>query len=167
MVSETPDDLEVRGELPARSRSEWFWRRLPSTVGWDGLFPLVSPLCAYLSAQASPFVQSVVVTFVPMGVALARAKIGRRQIERACGNGDDTNRQLALGGAIVLLLALEVFTSIALLGKPGESWERIALIYAGYMACISFALRRPKRKVAEASAPVCDHAQTHRTDSQT
>jgi hypothetical protein len=121
-------------------------------VSWDGLLPLVSPICTWISARGSHFLQSVVVTFVPMIVALVRAKIGRRQLVRVCGNADDRNRQAALGSAIVLLLFLEVVTSILILGKQVMSWGEwgeVALAYLGYLVCITYALRPPKPAAAE------------------
>jgi hypothetical protein len=118
-------------------------------LAWDGLLPLVSPICTWISAQGPHFLQSVVVTFVPMAVAFVRAKVGRRQLVRACGNADDVNRQLALGSAIVLLLFLEVVTSVLILGQQMMSWGGVALVYLGYFMCIAYALREPKLKVAE------------------
>ncbi|HEV8000855.1 MAG TPA: hypothetical protein VGP63_13310 [Planctomycetaceae bacterium] len=149
------DHSTVELQPPLRSlRGDWVWRRLPSMLSWDGLLPLVSPVCTLISAQGPHFLQSVAVTFVPMAVALVRAKIGRRQIVRACGDGEDANRQLALGSAIVLLLFLEVVTSILVLGKPAMSWANVALLYVGYFACITYALRPPKPNVAEVPGEV-------------
>jgi peptidoglycan/LPS O-acetylase OafA/YrhL len=148
--AEAADRSTVEFESRPRSRwTDWLSRRIPSMLGWDGLLPLVSPICTWISAQGPHFLQSVVVTFVPMVVALVRAKIARRQLVRACGNAEDTNRQLALGSAIVLLLVLEVVTSILILGQQVMSWGGAALVYLGYFLCIAYALRPPKSNVAD------------------
>ncbi len=118
-------------------------------LGWDGLLPLVTPICTLISAQGPHFLQSVVVTIVPMIVALVRAKIGQRQLVRTCGDGKNNNRQRAMGSAIVLLLFLEIVTSTLVLGKPIMSWEGGALLYVGYLVCITYALRPPKPSLAE------------------
>jgi hypothetical protein len=151
--ADTADHPIVEVQSPPRfQRTDWLLRRIPATLGWDGLLPLVSPICTLISAQGPHFLQSVVVTFVPMVVALVRAKIGRRQLVRACGDDKNVNRQGALGIAIVLLLALEVVTSILVLDKRAPSWGAFgeaALLYLGYFACITYALRPPRIAVAD------------------
>jgi hypothetical protein len=143
---------------PRLQWTDWLSRRIPSMLGWDGLLPLVSPICTWISTRGPHFLQSVAVTFVPMAVALVRAKIGRRQLVRACGNAEDQNRQLALGSAIVLLLFLEVATSILILGQQMMSWGGVGLVYLGYFACITYALRPPKFNVAEGAGEITNPA---------
>jgi hypothetical protein len=146
------DSVTVDLETPPRSRwSEWLLRRIPSMISWDGLVPLISPLCTLAAAQGPHFLQSVTVTIVPMAIALVRTKIAHRQLVRVCGNADDRNRQSALGMAIVLLLALEVTFSTLVLGKPIMDWETVAMLYVAYFACITYALRPPKPSVADVS----------------
>jgi len=148
-------------EVESRPRpqwTDWLWRRIPPMLSWDGLLPLVSPICTLISAQGPHFLQSVAVSIVPMVVAFVRAKIGQRQLVRACGDGEDANRQLALGSAIVLLLFLEVVTSTLVLGKPIMSWAGAALLYVGYFVCISYALRPPKSNVAEVPGEITNPA---------
>jgi hypothetical protein len=151
-MTDTPHGLIA--EIDSQPRSWWkdWLRRLPSLLKWDGLLPLVSPICTLISAQCHAFVQSCAAVFVPMVIAFVRTKVAQRQLVRACGDGGDRNRQAALGSAIVLLLFLEVVTSAQILGKPIMSWDAAALLYLGYLACITYALRPLKQSVAEVPA---------------
>jgi hypothetical protein len=133
----------------SQRRAHWFertLRRIPSILQWDGLLPLVSPMCTLATLRAPHILQSMAVSLVPMVIALVRAKIGKRQLARACGDAGDSNRQLALGAAIVLLLGLEIFSSALILGKGNELWILVAVLYVGYLGCISYALRPPRMK---------------------
>jgi hypothetical protein len=136
-------------DLDSRPHSAWaerLWLRLPSLLNWDGLLPLIAPSSTMLVSLVPGWLGlgPLVAVFVPILVALARAAIAQRQIERACGDGRTFLRQIVLAMAIVLLLFLEITTSALILANaPLKFWAFAAIVYVAYFGCISYALRRP------------------------
>jgi hypothetical protein len=59
--------------------SEWLWRRILSMLSWDGLLPLVSPICTLISTRGPHFVQSVAVSIVPTVVASQHSRTSRQR----------------------------------------------------------------------------------------
>lgn len=119
--------------------------RVVSTLRWDGVLPLIAPLFTILSLAFLPpgHPMAVVGTlFVPIGVALARAAVAQKQLDRA-GNG--LWRTFGLAIAIALLLVFEILSSF--LGQvpaaPLVVWAVDGLLYPAYLLCICFALRPP------------------------
>jgi hypothetical protein len=95
--------------------------------------------------------EPIVVLFAPIIVALVRAGIAQKQLERVCGYRGAFIRQLTLAIAIALLMVLEIATSVFVLANaPLEFWGLAILLYAAYFACISFALR-PSVRVARSA----------------
>jgi hypothetical protein len=140
-------DLEMR---PHSSAGEWLRRWMPFVLSWDGILPCISPICT-LAANAAPqglVAVRVLAVLVPVGVALARAAIAQRQLDRVRVGERALLRPFVLAFAIVLLLFLEIGTSLLVLADaPLRFWGLAVIVYAAYFGCISYALRPSGTKV--------------------
>jgi hypothetical protein len=146
-VSDIPNDSFPVFDLEPRSALvDWFWR-IPLLLRWDGVLPLLSPITV-LSLSLLQFPRAVLGllgTLVPVCVALARAALAQREIVRVCGDRGTLDRHFALAIAIILLLVLDVVTTILVMMNAGmREWSLAALLYVGYVMFIAYALRLPR-----------------------
>ena len=143
-MSNIPNDSFPVFDLePQSALVDWLWR-IPLLLRWDGVLPLLSPITV-LSLSLLQFprvVLGLLGTLVPVCVALARAALAQREIVRVCGDRGTLDRHFALAIAIILLLVLDVVTTILLMMNAGlREWSLAALLYAGYVMLIAYALR--------------------------
>lgn len=116
--------------------------RVFSVMRWDGVLPFIAPCSTLLAGvflgPGHP-VAVVGTLFVPIAVALARAALAQKQLDRA-GNG--LLRTFGLAIAIALLLLFEILSSV--LGQvpdaPLSVWGIAGLLYATYLLFIYFTL---------------------------
>jgi hypothetical protein len=146
-VSDIPNDFFADFDQQPRSAlAEWFWR-IPLLLRWDGILPFLSPITV-LSLSILQLPQAVIELFgvlVPIGVALGRAGIAQRQIGQVCGDRGTLDRQFSVAIAIILLLILDITSTILVIMNAGfREWAMAALLYVGYVGAISYALRRPR-----------------------
>jgi len=117
--------------------------RIFSVMRWDGVLPFIAP-CSTLLARVclgpGHPVAVVGTLFVPIAVALARAALAQKQLDRA-GNG--LLRTFGLAIAIALLLLFEILSSALGLvpDAPLFVWGIAGSLYASYLMFIYFALR--------------------------
>ena len=147
----TPENFYADFDTRPRSAvADWLWR-IPLLLRWDGVLPFLSPttvLTLTLLRVPQPIV-GVLGVVVPICVALLRAGLAQQQIARACGNRGTLDRHLGLAVAIILLLVLEVTSTILVLQNAGlKDWAPAALLYVSYAAVISWALRPPPEERA-------------------
>jgi len=117
-----------------------------SVLAWDGLLPVAAPMTTLIARAAFPpghIVEVIVAIFVPMIVALVRAAIAQKQLNRACNGMPTWSRTIALALAITLLLLFEIAAGIMTFGggAPPEVSAIAVILYCAYLACISFSLR--------------------------
>ncbi len=148
----TPENFYADFESQPRSAlADWLWR-IPLLLRWDGVLPFLSPttvLTLSLLRVPQPVV-GVVGVVVPICVALSRAGLAQQQIARASGNQGTLDRHLGLAVAIILLLVLEVTSTMLVLQNAGiKDWAPTALLYVSYAAVISWALRPPGEEMAQ------------------
>jgi hypothetical protein len=146
-VSDIPNDSFADFDRQQRSAfADWLWR-IPLLLRWDGILPFLSPITV-LSLTILHVPQPVVGllgVLVPICVALGRAGIAQRQIVRVCGDEGSLGRQFTLAIAIILLLVLEVASTILVVMNAGlKEWGVAALLYVSYIGVISYALRPPR-----------------------
>jgi hypothetical protein len=146
-VSDIPNGSFADFDSGQRSAlADWLWR-IPLLLRWDGILPFLSPttVLSLSILQAPPPIVGLLGVLVPICVALARAGLAQRQIVHVCGDQGTLDRHLSLAIAIVLLLFLEVLSTILVLVNLGlKEWSIVALLYVGYVVFISFALRPPR-----------------------
>jgi hypothetical protein len=132
---------------PAATREQPAWQRILVQRRWDGFLPLIAPVSVLISgAVLNGALNQIVVVFVPIGVALARATIGKRELERVCGGPPGVMRQIVLAMAIAWLLLLEAATGFcALANPPLIAWAVPVILYVIYFVTIYCALRPPIR----------------------
>jgi hypothetical protein len=118
-------------------------RHIGSVMRWDGVLPLIAPLCtlfvlAFLPPGGPLGVLAVII--VPIVVALARAAVAQKQLDRA-GNG--LLRTFGLAIAIASLLLFEMLSSFLaqVPAAPLNDWGAAVFLYAAYLTFIYFALR--------------------------
>jgi hypothetical protein len=138
---------------------EWLWR-IPLLLRWDGVFPFLSPVTVLTLSvlQVPAGLLALLGVLVPICVALGRAGLAQREILRVCGDHGSLDRHLALAIAIILLLVLEILSTMLIaMNARLASWAPVALLYAGYIGFIAFALR-PARKTGLNDDPFGDRA---------
>jgi hypothetical protein len=145
-VSDIPNDWFADFDQQPRSAlADWLWR-VPLLLRWDGILPFLSPITV-LSLSLVGMPRPIVGIFgvlVPICVALGRAGIAQRQIVRVCGGQGTLGRQFTVAIAIILLLILEVTSTILVVLNAGfKEWGLAAFLYVGYIGFISYALRPP------------------------
>ena len=117
------DASALGGEVAGRPLMDRLLRVL-SVMRWDGVLPLIAPMCTLLAMAFLPPGHPVAVVqtcIVPIVVALARAAAAQRQLDQA-GNG--LLRTFGLAIAIVLLLLFEMVSNLLgqLPGAPPPVW---------------------------------------------
>jgi len=145
-VSDIPNDSFADFEPRPSALVEWLWR-VPLLLRWDGILPFLSPITvlSLTLLQMPGAIVGILGVLVPMCVALGRAGIAQRQLVRVCGDQGSLDRHFALAIAIILLLILEVTSTILVLMNAGvEVWGVAAVLYIGYVVVISYALRPPR-----------------------
>ncbi|HUE16696.1 MAG TPA: hypothetical protein VMR25_21150 [Planctomycetaceae bacterium] len=117
-----------------------------SALAWDGLLPLGTPMSTLIARALFPpghIVEVIAAICMPMIVALVRAAIAQKQLERACNGMPTWFRTIALALAITLLLLFEIAAGIMTFGAgaPPEVSAIAVILYCAYLAGISFSLR--------------------------
>jgi hypothetical protein len=135
---------------PRSALVDWLWR-IPLLLRWDGILPFFSPttVLTLTLLQVPQPVVCIIGVVVPICVALLRAGLAQQQIAQVCGNRGTLDRHLGVAVAIILLLVLEVTSTILVLQNAGlKDWAPAALLYVSYAAVISWALRPPPEERA-------------------
>ncbi len=135
---------------PRSAVADWLWR-IPLLLRWDGILPFLSPttVLTLTLLQVPRPVLGIIGVVVPICVALLRAGVAQQQIARVCGNRGTLDRHLGVAVAIIVLLVLEVTSTILALQNAGlKEWVPAALLYVTYAAVISWALRPPAEERA-------------------
>jgi hypothetical protein len=115
---------------------------------WDGVLPWVAAgvplLMRVLFGKDHPGV--VLVLFVPIITALARAAIGYDQIAEVNRGRAPWTRQVALAVAIAILFAFEIVSGVVVFADdtPPEALLVLFALYCAYLAMIWLALRKPR-----------------------
>lgn len=125
--------------------------RIFEILGWDSVLPVVvasGPMIVKWLIPNGPIAagaQLVAVVLVPIAAACIRASVGMGQIVRACDGRAPITRQVALAAAIVFLLLFEAMTGALACAddEPTSLWWYPVGFYAGYLAMVWLALRRP------------------------
>ena len=119
---------------------------------WDGVLPWVAAavplLMRVLFGNDHPGV--VLVLFVPIVTALARAAIGYDQIAEVNRGRAPWTRQVALAVAIAILFAFEIVSGVLVFSDdaPLEAWLVLFVLYGSYLVMIWLALRKPRDELA-------------------
>src|SRR5436189_4050402 len=89
--------------------------RFLQIVGWDGALPLfvaLGPVLVRTTCPKPPVAVGLLLVLAPPVAALVRAHIGWHQIAKRCAGRAPWLRQIAMAGAIVLLLVFEAAVGI-------------------------------------------------------
>jgi hypothetical protein len=113
-------------------------------LAWDGVLPLVIALLPPAVDWLFPkdtIAQIGVSVFVPIIAALVRSVIGARQIRSRCQGELPVLRQIAMAGAILLLLFFEASVAALTFAEPPLAlWLLPAGFYLAYLAALALAL---------------------------
>lgn len=130
-----------------------------SIIGWDGVLPaliLLAPVAARLFLPVAQIEDLVAIAVLaPIAGALLRAGIAWRQLALVCQGRPRIGRQLAMAGAIVVLILFEISSGLLLYvpNAPQSAWWFPAGLYVLYLGVINAALRPMVAEEHQGNAP--------------
>lgn len=146
------------GEGYTRAMERPSYSRIVELLAWDGCLPLV--VASVPLTLRAVFPQQgwtpIFALILPMVAAMARASIGRKQVERVCGRVP-ISRELSLAGAIIALFLFELlvgaFATVPV-PVPLIAWVFPLGFFAGYLLLIYVTLREPRARVSRERSEV-------------
>lgn len=116
-------------------------------LAWDGSLPLIVAAFPVLVERFLPgeiAAQILVSVFIPIAAAFVRCVIGARQIRQRCHGELPALRQVAMAGAILLLLFFEASVAALTFAKdePLLMWLLPVGLYLAYLVVLALALIR-------------------------